>query len=153
MNRINRFSLILLILFCVYGCITVGVLKENATLEIQNSTPYVIKHIYAKPVQGNEWGPDLLKNKTILPFGKTLVHFPDGPYKLKAEVLVDNKIFTVNDGLDFSPGKRYIWTISEGAWLDSLSGSGNYGYVNSYGYIDSYEYLDTYEYMDTYGYL
>lgn len=135
MDRISLFCMILFVLFFVYGCVSTAVPDKNqpAALEIENSTPFEVRHIYAKPVQGNEWGHDLLEGKSILPFGTALVYLQDGSYELKAEILVNNGIITVDDSLDFKSGKQYVWTISEEAWLSGAGGD--------------YEYMDTYEYM------
>jgi len=155
MNRMTLLYLPLFVLFFISGCITLDVEPEEqlATLEIENSSPYEIKHIYAKNSLDNEWGMDLLKNKSILPFSSSYIKVPGGSYKLKAEVLVNNEMITVEDGLDFTSGKQYLWTISEEAWLSMFRGNGSYEYMDTYGYANSYGYLDSYEYMDTYGYM
>jgi hypothetical protein len=153
MKRILFFCLIFSVLCILYGCVSAAVQgeKEPVTLEVENSTPFEVNHLYAKTPGENEWGEDLLHNKGILPFGKTFVRFPDGLYELKAEILVHNEKIIVKDSLDFKSGKQYVWVISEENWAYAANGKSDYRYLDSYEYLGTYEYMDSYEYMDNNG--
>lgn len=113
---------------------------EPMNLVVENTTPYEISHIYAAALNQEDWGDDLLEYEPLDADTFAELNLPQGVYKLKAEILVDNELHIIEEMINFFPGKKYLWKINSAVWIGH---NGSYEYLQgNYSYLAPYAYLD-----------
>ena len=125
-----------------FGCVSVSYreskkenIQENqATITIENTTQYEIKHVYYLKQGEKNWSTDILDGKTISTNSKFVTNIPQGNYLLKIDFLVNHSLISYEETYLFEAGKSYMWSISEDEW--------------PFPFTDTYQYLgDTYSYL------
>jgi hypothetical protein len=115
--------------------------EENATLEIQNSTPYYLTELYVQRENSSAPMENVIgDNLAVKPWSWFQVDVGSGNFWLTAYFDVHEYQEVVDEYGSFESGEYYVWEIME---------EDIFGYWDTYGYYDDY-YYDPYGYYDYY---